>query len=94
MPESIFFGDAGPPYDYTLAREERCTRYFQMHHQCNGLAAGWHSFGWEVLMEQQAGEENINLNSNAGPLVIPRTNYRRQHRVRVYARNAQFLGVR
>ena len=94
MPESIFFDSSGlPASDYTLAREERCTRYFQMHHQCNGLAAGWHSFGWEVLMEQQVGVENIDLNGS-GAAVIPNTEYRRQHRVRVYARNAQYLGVR
>lgn len=95
MPESIFFDDMGvTPRDYTLAREERCTRYFQLHHQAADLAAGWHSFGFEVLLEQQSGTEGIDMNGPSGSALIPATDYRRQHRVRVYARNAQYLGVR
>lgn len=93
FPESIFLealATYGGAQDYSFAREERNTRHFSLHHQCS-LSKGWHTFGFEILMEAQYGSEEINIEGNSGG--PPKAEYRRQHRVRVYSRNVSYFGV-
>jgi hypothetical protein len=92
FPETIFLEDGssyGGSQDYSFAREERNTRHFSLVHAA-AIDRGWHHFGVEAFMEAQSGAEEMNIEGTEGP---PKADYRRQHRLRLYARQLCWFGV-
>lgn len=96
---------APPPIAEIVTREQRLTRHFNIVHPKvtggvsphDALTAGWHTFGWAVLVRQNASGQDttdvvedyqLALNGAAAADARPSTYYSAVHRVRMYVRNA------
>lgn len=106
MPETIYY-EAGAPtygpagaegYDYTFAREERLTRFYNIHHPkrlggsavkgTDQLTKGHHTFGLHVYVAQNVGTEKVDRD---GVDLYPLSVWKNMHRLRVFVRHADVL---
>ena len=105
LPETIYYsgtiGDYGTGYDFTTAREQRLTRYMNLHHtkyaggssatNSDQLLAGWHTFGLSVFVALNQGSEQIDLDGPSGPLRFKPMTFNAMHRVRLSVRHADVI---
>ena len=105
LPETVYYSSTksfGGGYDYNFAREERNTRYMNLHHtkivggsagnQTNQLLKGWHSVGLFIYVARNLGSEDVNLDgAPASGNVYPRATWNNMHRVRLFVRHADVI---
>lgn len=105
LPQSVFFNSASTdPAAQIVTREQRVTRNFNILHPrvtggtspCGPLAAGWHTFGLAVLVNQNlTGQDTsdalqdfrLRLNGAGSADARPNTFFSGIQRLRIYARN-------
>jgi hypothetical protein len=110
LPETIYYsgtkvlgvGDSyGAGYDFTTAREQRLTRYMNLHHtkyaggssntNSDQLLAGWHTFGLSLFVATNQGSEQIDLDGPSGPKRYKPMTFNAMHRVRLSVRHADVI---
>jgi hypothetical protein len=105
LPETIYYsgaiGDYGTGYDFTTAREQRLTRYMNLHHtkyaggssatNSDQLLAGWHTFGLSVFVATNDGSEQIDLNGASLSNRYKPMTFNAMHRVRLSVRHADVI---
>ena len=111
LPETIYYSDMsvapGVPYHYgngvnfTFAREQRLTRYMNLHHtkriggssgdKTNQLLAGWHTFGLGVFVAHNPGNEQLDLDGGNLTRTYRPMTFDAMHRVRLSVRHADVI---
>jgi hypothetical protein len=94
LPETVFFSSAKSyhsGYDFSLAREERGTRFLNLFAQVHDLAAGEHEVSLQMYLARNAGKEELKIDGGAAASKVPLGEYSAGGRVRVYTRLAQVI---
>lgn len=103
LPETIYYDTAQTygGYDYHFGREERLTRFWNLHHtkfsggvsgnQTTQLLAGWHTLGLHIYVAQNKGSELLDLDGVAAGHFFPKMECENTHRVRVFVRHADAI---
>lgn len=109
LPETIYYSDStsapgthyGAGYDFTFAREQRLTRYMNLHHtkriggsssdKTSQLLAGWHTFGLGVYVAHNTGNEKLDLDGGALTRTYRPMTFDAMHRVRLSVRHADVI---
>jgi hypothetical protein len=105
LPETIYYSggtsDYGNGANFTFAREQRLTRYLNLHHtkhiagssgdKTDQLLAGWHTFGLGVYVAHNPGSETLDLDGGALARTYRPMTFDAMHRVRLSVRHADVI---